>query len=183
MLVLGAAGGTGTAAIQVGKLMGAEVIAAASTADKRAFAMQAGADATVDYTDPDWRKALTDATGGQGADVIFDPVGGAVSDQAFRSIAWNGRHVVVGFASGEIPALKFNLPLLKGGVLTGVDLAQLERREPELQRELIGRLMEWLDRGDLQPVIGEVFAFEDFHEAFRRMQGRTAAGKMVIRIG
>ncbi len=182
LLVLGAAGGTGTAAIQIGKLLGAHVIAAASTAEKQAFAASTGADAIVDYTQPDWRDALKTATGGHGPDVIFDPVGGPVSQQAFRSIAWNGRHIVVGFASGEIPALKFNLPLLKGGTLVGVDFAQIERREPDVQRQVNAQLIAWLDAGELKPVVGKVFDFEDFHDAFKMMMDRSALGKMVVKI-
>ena len=182
LLVLGATGGTGIAAIQIGKLMGAEVIAAASTPEKRDAATRVGADATVDYTQPNWREALKEATAGKGPDVIFDPVGGAIADQAFRSIAWNGRYVVVGFASGEIPALKFNLPLLKGGILVGVDAAQIEKREPEIYHQVMDQLLNWLKTGALKPVVGEVFAFENFHDAFRRMETRSAIGKMVIRI-
>ena len=182
LLVLGAAGGTGTAAIQIGKLLGAHVIAAASTAEKRAFAERTGADAIVDYTRPDWRDALKTATGGQGPDVIFDPVGGPISEQAFRSIAWNGRHIVVGFASGEIPALKFNLPLLKGGLLVGVDFAQIEQREPAVLSQTNAQLMAWLEADALRPVVGKIFDFEDFHDAFRMMTDRSALGKMVIRI-
>ena len=183
LLVLGAAGGTGIAAIQIGKLLGARVIAAASTEEKRNFAARFGADAVIDYTRADWRDALKDATGGHGADVIFDPVGGEVSLQAFRSIAWNGRHLVVGFAAGSIPALPFNLPLLKGGLLIGVDVAQIARREPEAQTRVMTQLSAWLNDGKLVPVVGQVFAFEDFRAAFRTMQTRAALGKMVVRIG
>jgi NADPH:quinone reductase len=183
LLVLGAAGGTGIAAIQIGKLLGARVIAAASTDEKRTFAARFGADAVIDYTWPDWRDALKDATGGHGADVIFDPVGGEVSLQAFRSIAWNGRHLVVGFAAGQIPALPFNLPLLKGGLLIGVDVAQIARREPEAQVRVMTQLSAWLNEGKLAPVVGQVFAFEDFRAAFKTMQTRAALGKMVVRIG
>jgi NADPH2:quinone reductase len=183
LLVLGAAGGTGVAAIQVGKLMGARVIAAASTEAKRKFAADHGADATVDYTQANWRDALKDATNGHGADVIFDPVGGEVSVQAFRSIAWNGRHIVVGFAAGTIPALPFNLPLLKGGVLTGVDAAQIARREPEAEKRITAQLFSWLSEKKLVPVVGQMFSFADFREAFRTMQTRSALGKMVVRIG
>ena len=146
LLVLGAAGGVGIAAVQVGKLMGARVIAAASTEAKRKFAADHGADATIDYTQANWRDALKEATDGHGADVIFDPVGGEVSVQAFRSIAWNGRHVVVGFAAGSIPALPFNLPLLKGGVLTGVDVAQIARREPEARKARHGPALHMAER-------------------------------------
>lgn len=183
LLVLGAAGGTGIAAIQVGKLLGARVIAAASSAAKRKFAADHGADAVVDYTDANWRDTLKDLTNGHGADVIFDPVGGDVSLQAFRSIAWNGRHVVVGFAAGKIPALPFNLPLLKGGVLTGVDVAQISRREPDAEKRITAQLLTWLSERKLVPVVGQVFPFADFREAFRTMQTRSALGKMVVRIG
>lgn len=182
LLVLGAAGGTGIAAVQIGKLLGARVIAAASTPDKRAFARAHGADADIDYTQTGWRDTLKELTNGHGADVIFDPVGGEISVQAFRSIAWRGRHLVVGFAAGAIPALPFNLPLLKGGALLGVDLAQLPTREPELQKRLMSELTNWLANGELKPVVGRVFALDNFREAFRTMQTRGALGKMVVRI-
>jgi len=183
LLVLGAAGGVGIAAVQVGKLLGARVIAAASTEEKRKFASDHGADATIDYTQASWRDALKELTGDHGADVIYDPVGGEVSVQAFRSIAWNGRHLVVGFAAGKIPALPFNLPLLKGGVLTGVDLAQIGRREPEAEKRLTAQLLDWLKDKKLLPVVGQVFPFADFRDAFKAMQTRAALGKMVVRIG
>jgi NADPH2:quinone reductase len=183
LLVLGAAGGVGIAAVQIGKLMGARVIAAASTEEKRAFAAKFGADQTIDYTRADWRDALKEMTGGHGPDVIYDPVGGEVSLQAFRSIAWRGRHLVVGFASGTIPALAFNLPLLKGGALLGVDLAQIQRREPETHTRLMTQLFGWLESGQLQPVVGKVVPFENFREAFKTMQSRSALGKMIIKFG
>jgi NADPH2:quinone reductase len=182
LLVLGAAGGVGVAAVQIGKLLGARVIAAASTEEKRRFATRFGADATVDYTRPDWRDAIKTLTDGHGPDVIFDPVGGDVSLQAFRSIAWRGRHLVVGFAAGSIPALPFNLPLLKGGALLGVDLAQIPHREPEAHRRLMSQLFTWLTEKKLDPVVGKISAIEDFREAFRTMQTRSALGKMVVRI-
>ena len=182
LLVLGAAGGTGTAAIQIGKLLGARVIAAASTEEKRDFAKRCGADEVLDYTQPNWRDTLKELTEGQGADVIFDPVGGAVSEQAFRSIAWNGRHVVVGFTSGKIPSLRFNLPLLKGGVLMGVDLAQIEQREPEVHKAVLEKLYGWLESKAFEPVIGRIFDFKDYREAIKTIQNRSALGKMVVRI-
>jgi NADPH2:quinone reductase len=183
LLVLGAAGGVGIAAVQIGKLMGARVIAAASTVEKRDFALRFGADQTIDYTKADWRGSLKELTGGHGPDVIYDPVGGEVSLQAFRSIAWRGRHLVVGFASGTIPALAFNLPLLKGGALLGVDLAQIQKREPETHARLIARLFDWLASGKLQPVVGKVVPFENFREAFKTMQSRSALGKMIVKFG
>ena len=136
----------------------------------------------IDYTQAGWRDALKELTGGHGADVIFDPVGGEISVQAFRSIAWRGRHLVVGFAAGAIPALPFNLPLLKGGALLGVDLAQIPTREPDVQKRLISELTGWLAEGRLKPVVGSVFAFENFRDAFKAMQTRVARGKMVVRI-
>jgi NADPH:quinone reductase len=183
LLVLGAAGGVGIAAVQVGKLLGARVIAAASTEEKRKFATDHGADATIDYTQANWRDVLKELTGDHGADVIYDPVGGEVSVQAFRSIAWNGRHLVVGFAAGKIPALPFNLPLLKGGVLTGVDVAQIARREPEAEKRVTAQLLSWLSEKKLTPVVGQVFPLADFRDAFKAMQTRAALGKMVVRIG
>ncbi|MFT4121278.1 NADPH:quinone oxidoreductase family protein [Bradyrhizobium sp.] len=182
LLVLGAAGGVGIAAVQIGKLLGARVIAAASTPEKRAFASQHGADATIDYTQAGWRDQFKELTGGHGADVIFDPVGGEISVQAFRSIAWRGRHLVVGFAAGAIPALPFNLPLLKGGALLGVDLAQIAKREPDVQQRLMSELTGWLAEGKLKPAVGRVFALDDFRDAFKTMQTRAALGKMVVRI-
>jgi NADPH2:quinone reductase len=182
LLVLGAAGGTGTAAVQIGKLLGARVIAAASTPEKREFALAHGADTVIDYTQAGWRDTLKELTGGRGADVIFDPVGGDISVQAFRSIAWRGRHLVVGFAGGAIPALPFNLPLLKGGALLGVDLAQIPTREPEVGKRLMSQLIDWLADGKLKPAVGRVFALADFREAFKTMQTRAALGKMVVRI-
>ncbi|MEH2568017.1 NADPH:quinone oxidoreductase family protein [Bradyrhizobium sp. AZCC 2289] len=182
LLVLGAAGGVGIAAVQLGKLLGARVIAAASTPEKRAFATSFGADDVVDYTKADWRDTLKTLTAGHGPDVIFDPVGGEVALQAFRSIAWRGRHLVVGFASGTIPALAFNLPLLKGGALLGVDLAQIQKREPETHARLIARLFDWLASGTLKPVVGKVVPFENFREAFKTMQSRSALGKMIVKL-
>ncbi|MBR0781895.1 NADPH:quinone oxidoreductase family protein [Bradyrhizobium iriomotense] len=182
LLVLGAAGGVGIAAVQIGKLLGARVIAAASTEAKRQFATKFGADAVVDYTLEGWRDELKTLTGGHGADVIYDPVGGDLSLQAFRSIAWNGRHLVIGFASGTIPALPFNLPLLKGGALLGIDLAQIGRREPDVRDQVIAQLFTLLSEKKLVPVVGKVFAFQDFREAFKAMTTRSALGKMVVRI-
>jgi NADPH2:quinone reductase len=182
LLVLGAAGGVGIAAVQIGKLLGARVIAAASTEAKRHFATTHGADDVIDYTQPDWRDRFKDMTDGHGADVIYDPVGGDLGLIAFRTIAWRGRHLVVGFAGGGIPALPYNLPLLKGGSLVGVDLAQISRREPEIAARATQRLLSWIRSGDLTPVVGRVYPFERFRDAFRAMEAREALGKMVIEI-
>ncbi|MBR0854502.1 NADPH:quinone oxidoreductase family protein [Bradyrhizobium liaoningense] len=182
LLVLGAVGGVGTAAIQLGKIFGARVIAAASTEEKREFALKLGADAAIDYTRPNWREELKELTENRGCDVIVDPVGGAISLEAFRSIAWNGRHLVIGFAAGSIPALPFNLPLLKGGTLLGVDLAQVPRREPDVYRRILRDLLRLLSDGRLKPAIGKVFEMSDFRGAFKALAGRQALGKVVVRV-
>jgi NADPH:quinone reductase len=116
-----------------------------------------------------------------GADVIYDPVGGDLGLQAFRTIAWRGRHLVIGFAAGSIPTLPFNLPLLKGGALMGVDLAQIGSREPEVRERVLAQLFTWLTEKKLVPVVGKVFAFDDFRGAFMAMATRSALGKMVVR--
>jgi NADPH:quinone reductase len=182
MLVLGAAGGVGTAAIQLGKIFGARIIAAASTEEKREFALGLGADAAIDYMRPNWREELKALTENRGCDVIVDPVGGAISLEAFRSIAWNGRHLVIGFAAGSIPALPFNLPLLKGGALLGVDLAQVPRREPEVYRRILTDLFRLLSEGRVKPAVGKVFEFEHFRDAFKALASRQALGKVVVRV-
>ncbi len=142
--------------------MGARVIAAASTAEKRAFAVRFGADQTIDYTRADWRDTLKELTGGHGPDVIFDPVGGDVALQAFRSIAWRGRHLVVGFASGTIPALAFNLPLPAGRRAARRRSRPDPEAEPETHARLMAQLFDWLASGKLQPVVGRVVPFEKF---------------------
>jgi NADPH2:quinone reductase len=181
LLVLGAAGGVGTAAIQLGKILGARVIAAASTEEKRRFALDLGADAAIDYTRAHWRDELKALTDGLGCDVIVDPVGGPVSLEALRSIAWKGRHLVIGFAAGSIPALPFNLPLLKGATVMGVDLAQVPRREPEAYQRVTSDLFRLLSAGQLQPAVGQVFDLTDFRDAFKTLSGRQALGKVVVR--
>ena len=182
LLVLGASGGTGSAAVTLGKLLGARVIAAASTEAKRQFALSQGADAVLDYTQPDWRDTLKGIVGGKGVDVIFDGVGGELSPLAFRTLAWRGRHLVVGFAAGKIPALPFNIALLKGASLMGVDLAQVRSREPEIHARLVRALLGWFASSHLKPPAVEVFPFEDFRAAFAAMTTRNAIGKMVVRI-
>lgn len=180
LLVLGAAGGVGVAAVQIGKLLGARVIAAASTDEKRAFAKRYGADETLDYSKPNWRDDLKALVGDRGVDVVYDPVGSDIGLIAFRTLGWRGRHLVVGFAGGPIPALPFNLPLLKGAALVGVDLAQIARREPEIEARVQDQLLAWLADGSLAPVVGQTFDIGQFREAFRTMTGRAAIGKMVI---
>ena len=183
LLVLGAAGGTGLAAIQVGRLAGARVIAAASTAEKRSFAQAHGAHDTLDYTQPEWRKTLKAMTGGKGVDVVFDPVGGDLLEPAFRSLAWRGRYLVIGFTGGPIPSLPVNLALLKGSSLVGVDYRQFGSvHEPDgaeaAQRELFAAA----DRGDLKPVSGTCFPLTEFREAMQLAASRDGCGKTCVRI-
>ena len=180
LLILGAAGGTGTAAIKVGKMLGAHVIAAASTEDKRAFACDQGADQAIDYTADDWRKTLGSMTGGKPMDVIFDAVGGDTSPVAFRTLGWRGRHLVVGFAGGMIPALPFNIALLKGASLVGLDSAQIRKWEPDVYVRLTSDIATWLETKAVEPPPALIFPFQRFLEAFDAIGSRRATGKIVV---
>jgi NADPH:quinone reductase len=180
LLVLGAAGGTGTAAIKIGRMVGAHVIAAAASEEKRAFARRQGADQVVDYTAEDWRKTLTSMTGGKPMNVIFDAVGGDISPIAFRTLGWRGRHLVVGFAAGSIPALPMNIALLKGASLVGVDSAQIRRWEPEVHDRLTKDIAMWLETGTVEPPPITKFPFEEFQRAFDAIRSRQAVGKIVV---
>ena len=181
VLVLGAAGGVGIAAVQVARLAGARVIAGASTAEKRAYAQAHGAHESLDYTVDDWRKTLKAQTDGRGVDVIFDPVAGELLEPAFRSLAWRGRHLVVGFTGGDIPALPVNLALLKGSALIGVDYRQFGSvYEPAAAADIRQQLFETVTRGDLTPPVGEAFAFEDFRNAMQQAGERDGVGKTVV---
>ena len=182
LLVLGAAGGTGSAAVQVGKCLGARVIAAASSPEKRAFALAAGADLALDYSRPDWRDELKRLCAGGGVDVIFDPVGGEFFEPAFRSLAWGGRHLVIGFAGGAIPRLPANLALLKGAALVGVDLRQAAGRDPAMNAANTRRLLGWVEEGSLRPPAGPVFDFADFRGALDAAFSGKSLGKVVLRI-
>ena len=181
VLVLGAAGGVGIAAVQVARLAGARVIAGASTAGKRTYAEAHGAHESLDYTVEDWRKSLKDMTNGRGVDVVFDPVGGELTEPAFRSLAWRGRHLVVGFTGGEIPALPVNLALLKGSALIGVDYRQFGSvYEPDAATAIREHLFDAVNRGDLEPPVGEAFAFEAFRQAMHLAGARDGVGKTVV---
>jgi NADPH2:quinone reductase len=182
LLVMGAAGGVGSAAVQLGKLLGATVIAAASTPEKRAFALSQGADATID-TDPDgWRDRLKAACGGKGPDVIFDPVAGPLFELAFRSLGWRGRHLVVGFVGGPIPKLPINLSLMKGGSLVGVDVRQFQLFEPALAKAHMTELLGWVAEGRLNPPTGRVFALRDFAESMAFALSGAGTGKTIVEI-
>jgi len=180
VLVLGAAGGVGTAAVQIAKAAGARVIAAASTDAKCALCKAIGADETVNYATTDLREALKALTQGRGVDVVYDPVGGPLAEAAFRSIAWRGRYLVVGFAQGEIPALPWNLPLLKGASIVGVFWGDFVRREPAANAQMLGTLASQYARGLVKPVIDAVLPLSRLAEAYRRLQDRTILGKIVM---
>ena len=180
MLVLGAAGGVGLAAIDIGKALGARVIAAASTDEKLAVCKDHGADVLINYSTQDLREAIKAATDGKGPDVIYDPVGGVYAEPAFRSIAWRGRYLVVGFANGEIPKLPLNLTLLKGASLVGVFWGDYARREPAANMAAMGQLMGWLASGKIRPHISGRYALADTAQALNDMAARKVTGKVVI---
>jgi NADPH2:quinone reductase len=180
LLVLGAAGGVGTAAIQIGKALGARVIAAASSAEKCALCSALGADATIDYSAQNLREAIKELTQGFGPDVVYDPVGGDFSEAAFRSIAWRGRYLVVGFAAGAIPALPLNLALLKGASLVGVFWGEFAKREPEANTAMLQELLRWYTLGTIKPVIDQTLPLSDLASAYARMGSRAVQGKLVL---
>ncbi|PUE35988.1 NADPH:quinone oxidoreductase family protein [Limnohabitans sp. Jir72] len=180
VLVLGAAGGVGTAAIQIAKAMGAKVIAAASTDEKCALCETLGADATINYSTANLRDALKTLTEGKGPDVIYDPVGGEFAEPAFRSIAWRGRYLVVGFAGGPIPTLPLNLPLLKGASLVGVFWGDFARREPQANAAMMAELAQWYGQGKIKPVIDSTMPMADLKAAYAHMGSRGVKGKLVM---
>ncbi len=180
VLVLGAAGGVGTSAIQIAKAAGARVIAAASTDEKCALCTSIGADATINYSRENLRDALKALTDGKGPDVIYDPVGGDFAEPAFRSIAWRGRYLVVGFASGPIPALPFNLALLKGASIVGVFWGDFSRREPKANAAMMAELAQWYGQGKIKPVIDSTMPMKDLKAAYAHMGSRNVKGKLVM---
>ena len=180
LLVLGAAGGVGMAAIDVARAMGARVVAAASTPEKLAAALSHGADMALDYTQADWRKALEALVGKSGLDLVYDPVGGAFSEPAFRSLAPGGRHLVVGFAAGEIPRLPLNLALLKRAALVGVDWGGEIRANPAANLPLMEKLAAWIGEGRLHPEPAAVFPLEKAGEVLQNLLERKSIGKPVI---
>lgn len=180
VLVLGAAGGVGTAALQIAKAAGARVIAAASTDEKCARCAELGADATLNYSTANVRDALKALTDGKGPDVVYDPVGGALAEPVFRSIAWRGRYLVVGFAGGAIPALPWNLALLKGASVVGVFWGDFVRREPKAYAAALGELARWYAEGKLRPVIDSVLPMAELKAAYARMGSRQVTGKLLL---
>jgi NADPH2:quinone reductase len=180
LLVLGAAGGTGLAAVELGKILGARVIAAASSPEKLAVCREHGADEAIDYSKEDLREGVKRITGATGVDVVYDPVGGAYTEPAFRSLAWRGRHLVIGFTAGDIPKLPLNLPLLKGASLVGVFLGGFMEREPEAGRADMRELVEMLAAGRIRPHISNRYPLERGVEALREVAERRARGKVLI---
>jgi NADPH2:quinone reductase len=180
VLVLGAAGGVGTAAIQIAKAVGAKVIAAASTDEKCALCKELGADAVINYSTENLREALKTLTAGQGPDVIYDPVGGDIAEPAFRSIAWRGRYLIVGFAGGPIPALPLNLPLLKGASLVGVFWGDFAKREPQANANMMRTLADWYAQGKVKPVIDRTLPMSELKAAYALMGTRSVKGKLVM---
>jgi NADPH2:quinone reductase len=180
VLVLGAAGGVGTSAIQIAKVMGARVIAAASTDEKCELCKSIGADATINYSRENLREAIKSLTDGKGPDVVYDPVGGDLAEPALRSLAWRGRYLIIGFASGTIPALPLNLPLLKGTSLVGVFWGSFSRHEPKANAAMLAELARWYVEGKIKPVIDRVLPMAELPAAFALMGSRTVRGKLVM---
>jgi NADPH2:quinone reductase len=180
LLVLGAAGGVGTAAIQIGKVLGARVVAASSSDEKGALCLAIGADAAINYTTGNLREELKRLTGGKGLDVVYDPVGGDLAEPAFRSIAWRGRYLVIGFAQGGIPALPLNLALLKGASIVGVFWGEFARREPKANAAALVELARWYAEGKVKPVIDQRLPMRELPAAYERMGSRTVRGKLVM---
>ncbi len=180
LLVLGASGGVGLAAVEIGKAMGARVIAAASSAQKLAVAQAAGADDLIDYSQANLREEIKRLTDGRGADVIYDPVGGELFEHAVRGLAWNGRLLVVGFASGTIPQLAANLVLLKGAAVLGVFWGAFAQRQPADNAANFKQLFAWHAEGRLKPLVSQTFALADAGIAIEKLGQRQAVGKLVV---
>ena len=184
VLILGAAGGVGTAAIQIAKAAGARVIAAASSAEKCATCQKLGADATLNYSEHtpsgSLREQIKQLTGGKGPDVVYDPVGGEWAEPVFRSMAWRGRYLVVGFAGGPIPSLPMNLPLLKGASLVGVFWGEFAKREPKANAAMMQTLAQWYGQGKVKPLIHQTLPMSQLKEAYAQMSTRSVMGKLVM---
>jgi NADPH2:quinone reductase len=180
VLVLGAAGGVGSAAVQIAKAAGARVIAGASTDEKCSFCREIGADATLNYSREDLREALKALTEGRGPDIVYDAVGGDLAEPAFRSIAWRGRYLVVGFAAGGIPSLPLNLALLKGAAIVGVFWGSFTQREPKAFAQSITELLRWQADGKVQPLIDSRLPMRELPAAYARMGSRQVRGKVLL---
>lgn len=180
LLVLGAGGGVGLAAVEIGKLMGLRVIAAASSEEKRNAALERGADEVIDYTSEDLRERIKALTAGKGVDIVYDPVGGDFAEPALRSLGWRGRYLVVGFAAGDIPKIPINLLLLKGSSLVGVFWGEFVRREPELNAQNMMQLFGWLHERKIHPLISKRYPLAQAPQALDALLARQAVGKLVV---
>ena len=182
LLVLGAAGGVGITAVEIGKAMGARVIAAASSAEKLEFAKSAGADELVNYSEVPLKETVKELTDGNGADVVYDPVGGELADQAFRATAWHGRYLVIGFASGDIPNFAANIALLKEASIIGVWWGTWAAKNPKVQIQNLQEMAQLIAAGKLTPRVTESYALDDYVEAFKAITERRARGKVILRM-
>lgn len=180
LLVLGAAGGVGLATVELGKVMGARVIAAASSDEKLAVCQQHGADEVINYAKEDLRERIKSLTDGNGVDVVFDPVGGSYSEAALRSMAWEGRFLVIGFAAGDIPRIPLNLTLLKGCSIVGVFWGSFTARDPRRNQAHLQELVTWFTEGKLKPYISATYSISQAAEALNAMMQRKVAGKIVL---
>jgi NADPH2:quinone reductase len=180
LLVLGAAGGVGTSAIELGKHMGAKVIAAASTDEKLALCKKLGADELINYSNENLKDAIKELTGGRGVDVVYDPVGGDYTESALRGMAWNGRYLVIGFASGPIPKIPLNLTLLKGCSIVGVFWGRFTGEESAVNLKNIEELWALFESGKISPAVTDSFPIEQYEEAFNCMMERRARGKVIL---
>ncbi len=180
LLVLGAAGGVGLAAVEVGKAMGARVIACAGGAEKLAVAQRHGADHVIDYSREDIRERVKAITGGHGADVVYDPVGGDAFDAALRSIAWGGRHIVIGFAAGRIPQIPANIVLVKNIDVIGFYWGSYQAHKPDVLRGSLEKLLGWVEEGKLKPHVSQRFALAEVAQALDSLQRRKSTGKVVL---
>ncbi|WP_103223366.1 NADPH:quinone oxidoreductase family protein [Roseibium marinum] len=178
--VLGASGGVGQAAVEIAAIMGAKVIACASSEEKLAFAQSLGAHHTVDYSRQNLKDTLKELTGGKGVDVVYDPVGGDLSEQALRATAWEGRFLVVGFASGDIPKIPLNLPLLKGCDIRGVFWGEALNRDPDGHRKNMAQLLDWVREGKLKPHVHAVYPLEQVAAALEEIAARRVRGKVIV---
>lgn len=183
VLVLGAAGGVGIAAVEIAKALGARVIAAASSDDKLEFARESGADETINYSAAPLKEAVRELTGGNGVDVVYDPVGGAIAQQAYRALGWHGRYLVIGFASGDIPEFPLNIALLKEASIVGIWWGPWAARYPEAFRGNMAELAGMVERGALGVRVSSAFPLADYAEAFRQLTERKVLGKTVITFG
>lgn len=182
LLVLGAAGGVGITAVEIGKAMGARVIAAASSDEKLAFANEAGADELVNYSTQSLKASVKELTDGNGADVVYDPVGGELADQAFRATAWQGRYLVVGFACGDIPTFPGNIALLKEASVVGVWWGTWATKNPRVQGQNMQELAALIKHGKILPRVTESYVLDDYVDAFAAITERRARGKVILRM-